>query len=65
MNRVQFAVTKLDNQTAKTSLKNALDKIEGVQEVNIDMGRRSVEVGFNEPADEGQIRSCMERTGAI
>jgi len=53
MNRVQFAVTKLDNQTAKTSLKNALDKIEGVQEVNIDMGRRSVEVGFNDPADEG------------
>ena len=64
MNRAHFTMTKLDNQTVKTSLKNALDKIEGVQEVNIDMGRSSVDVGYNEPADEGQIRGCIERSGA-
>lgn len=64
MNQVHYEITKMENQTMKTSLKNALDKIEGVQEVNIDVGRSTVEIGFNEPADENQIKSCIERSGS-
>jgi len=47
----------------KTSLKNALDKMEGIQEVNIDLTQSTVEVEFNEPAVEAQIRDCIEHAG--
>ena len=47
----------------KTSLKNALDKMEGIQEVNIDLTQSTVEVEFNEPAVEAQIRGCIEHAG--
>jgi len=51
------------NQSMKTSLKNALDKMEGIQEVNIDLTQSTVEVEFNEPAVEAQIRDCIEHAG--
>ena len=57
------SVNGITNTQGKTSLKNALEKIEGVQMINIDMGQGSVEVGFNEPATDAGIMSCIENTG--
>lgn len=63
MNRVHYDVNGLVNSTSKTQLKNALDKVEGVQNVCIDMGRGTVEVIYSEEANESSIRSCIENTG--
>ena len=63
MNQVHYKISNMANQSMKTSLKNALDKMEGIQEVNIDLTQSTVEVEFNEPAVEAQIRGCIEHAG--
>lgn len=63
MDRIHLDVSGIENTEMKTSLKNALEKIDGVQMVNIDMGRGTVEVGFNEATDETEITDCIEHTG--
>lgn len=63
MNKVCLNVSGINNTQMKTSLKNALDKITGIQSVDIDKTLGTVEVCYNEPADEQQIVSCIEETG--
>lgn len=63
MNRVHYNVSGLANNESKTKVKNALDKLTGVQMVNVDLARGTIEVGFNEPANETEIKSCIENTG--
>ncbi|WP_410495116.1 heavy-metal-associated domain-containing protein [Cellulosilyticum sp. ST5] len=53
----------LQNSTSKTSLKNALGKLDGVQMINVDLGRGSIEVGYNEATSENEIKHCIESTG--
>jgi copper chaperone CopZ len=47
----------------KTQLKNVLNEIEGVSMVNIDMGRGSIEVGYDDATDISLIRQCIEDVG--
>lgn len=63
MDRSHFIVTGLVNNNSKTQVKNALDKIQGVQEVDVDLGRSSIEVAFGEEVTEKEIRDCIENTG--
>ncbi len=63
MNSVCLQVSGIANNQIKTSLKNALDKIDGVQTVDIDKTLGRVEVGFNQPATEYVIRRSVEETG--
>lgn len=63
MDRVHYNVTGLVNNSTKTQIKNALDKIEGIQEVCVDLGRSSIEVAFNESVTETEVRNCIEQTG--
>ena len=63
MNRVHYKVIGLQNSTEKTQIKNALDKIDGVQMVNVDLGRGSIEVGYNDSTGEEEIRQTIEHTG--
>jgi len=63
MERIHVSVNGIENSQNKTSLKNALEKIEGVQMINVDMGQGSVEVGYNDPATDVAIKSCIENTG--
>ncbi|MHC1747018.1 MAG: heavy-metal-associated domain-containing protein [Cellulosilyticaceae bacterium] len=63
MNRAHYTVSGLQNSTIKTHVKNALGKLDGVQMVNIDLGRSSIEVGYNEATVETQIKECIESTG--
>ena len=60
MNRVHYNISGLQNSEIKTQLKNALDKIEGISMVNIDVARDSIEVGYNQSTDENLIKSCIE-----
>ncbi len=63
MNTVHYQVNGLINAPIKTQVKNALEKIDGVQKVNIDLHRGSVEVNYNEPAKETEIRTEIEHVG--
>lgn len=63
MDRVYYNVSGVLNNSTKTQVKNALDKIEGIQEVCVDIGRSSIEVVFNDSASEVEVRSCIEQTG--
>ena len=47
----------------KTQVKNALDKIEGVNNVCVDLARGTVEVAYNNPATSQEIKKCIENTG--
>lgn len=65
MKRVHYNVTGLVNGQMKNDVKNALDKVEGVQIVNIDMGRSTIEVGYNESAGEDSIKESIEQVGCV
>lgn len=63
MERKHYIVDGLANENMKTQIKNALEKIDGVSNVCVDLGRGSVEVMYNEPASQEEIKSCIENTG--
>ena len=63
MNTLLCNVTGIKNKECKTQIKNALDKIKGVQEVGVNLVTGSIKVGYNEPATEIQIKDCIENTG--
>ncbi|MFW2488281.1 heavy-metal-associated domain-containing protein [Clostridium chromiireducens] len=63
MEREHYIVDGLANENMKTQVKNALEKIEGVNQVCVDLARGSVEVIYNSPATEQEIRGCIENTG--
>ena len=63
MDIVHYNVTGLINNSTKTQIKNALDKIDGIQEVCVDLGRSGIEVAFNESVTEAEVRNCIEETG--
>ena len=63
MKSVSFKIEYVRNQTEKQQIKNALDKIEGVQEVSIDRNRGMIEIEYNPPSTEELIMKCIEKTG--
>lgn len=63
MKREHYIVNGIANEKMKTQIKNSLEKIDGVNNVCVDMSRGSVEVIYNNPATEQEIRSCIENTG--
>ncbi|MBE6049126.1 MAG: heavy-metal-associated domain-containing protein [Clostridium sp.] len=63
MNRDHYIVEGLSSEHIKTQMKNALEKIDGVNGVCIDLGRSSVEVMYNKPATSEEIMDCIESTG--
>ena len=63
MDREHYMVEGIGNQEVKTQIKNALEKIDGVNNVCVDMSRGSVEVIYNNPATPEEIKNCIENTG--
>ena len=63
MKSVHYDVSGMVNSESKTKLNNALDKLEGVQKVCVDLGRGTVEVKFNDPTTPEEIESCICNTG--
>lgn len=63
MEKSHFTVSGIGNVEDRTKLKNALNKISGVQETAVDMVRGTVEVGFNRFTSENEIKNCIEKTG--
>ena len=62
MQRVFFQID-LANVQMKTALQKALNQMEGVRQVEIDLGNRSLAVGFTSPANRDSIAGCITDAG--
>lgn len=63
MNRIHYNVSGLLNNSIKTQVKNVLSEIDGVHKINVDLGRGSIEVGYNDSTNENEIRNGIEHVG--
>ncbi len=63
MNRFHCNVNGLRNTIVKTQVKNALDELDGVKKVNVDLKRGSIEVDYNRSTSENEIRDHIEHVG--
>ncbi len=63
MNTMLCGVSGIQNKENKTQIKNALKKIEGVQQVGVNLAAGVIEIGYGEPATENEIKNCIENTG--
>ncbi|MEL7658028.1 MAG: heavy metal-associated domain-containing protein [Bacillota bacterium] len=63
MNTMLCGVSGIQNKENKTQIKNALNKIDGVNEVGVNLVTGTVEIKYNDPATENDIKSCIENTG--
>jgi copper chaperone CopZ len=63
MNRVHYNISGLLNNSVKTQVKNVLSEIDGVHKINVDLGRSSIEVGYNDSTNENEIRNGIEHVG--
>ena len=63
MEREHYNVEGIANAKMKTQIRNALEKIDGVNGVCVDSARGTVEVMYNAPATPQEIKECIENTG--
>lgn len=63
MKTLHYNVSGMASAESKTKIKNALNKIEGIQQVAVDLSRGTVEIQFNSPADASKIQQCIQNTG--
>lgn len=63
MNKMLCSVSGIQNKECKTQIKNALNKIDGVNGVGVNLTSGTVEIQYNDPATENQLKSCIEDTG--
>lgn len=63
VNKIIFKVDGIRNNIERQQIKNALDKIEGVQEVAVDRGESAIEVEYNNPTSAIEIKDCIRNTG--
>ena len=63
MERLHCNISGIANENMKTQLKNSLEKVEGVNQVCVDMARGTVEVIYSDEANESKIKNCIEDSG--
>ena len=63
MNKMLCSVSGIQNKEGKTQIKNALNKIKGVNEVGVNLSSGTVEIQYNDPATEIELKDCIENTG--
>lgn len=63
MNTLLCSISGIQNKECKTQIKNALNKIDGVNEVGVNLASGTVEIQYNAPATEVELKNCIEDTG--
>ncbi|MEA5136193.1 MAG: heavy metal-associated domain-containing protein [Candidatus Fimivivens sp.] len=63
MNQMLCSVSGIQNKEQKTQIKNSLNKLEGVREVGVNLTTGTVDIKYNDPATESDIKNCIENTG--
>ena len=57
------SVSGIQHKDQKTQIKNSLNKIEGVGEVGANLATGTLDIKYNDPATEADIKDCIENTG--
>lgn len=65
MEKIHYEVSGLINADRKTKVKKSLDKVKGVQEVEVNLAQGTVDVSFNSPATEERIEQSIEKQGCV
>jgi len=63
MNQMLCNVAGIQNKEQKTQIKNSLNQITGVQEVGVNLSSGTIDIKYNAPATERELKSCIENTG--
>lgn len=63
METMLCGVSGIQNKETKTQIKNALNKIEGVNQVGVNLTTGTIKIDYNDPATENVIKSCIEDSG--
>ena len=63
MNTMLCSVSGIQNKECKTQIKNALSKIDGVNKVGVNLASGTVEIQYNDPATEAELKNCIASTG--
>lgn len=63
MNQMLCSVSGIQNKDQKTQIKNSLNKIEGVSEVGVNLATGTLDIKYNDPATEADLKNCIENTG--
>ena len=63
MDQMLCSVSGIQNKEQKTQIKNSLNKIDGVCEVGVNLATGTVDIKYNEPATEIDIKDCIENSG--
>lgn len=63
MNTMLCSVSGIQNKESKTQIKNALSKIKGVNDVGVNLTTGTVEIHYNDPATDIELKNCIENTG--
>lgn len=63
MNQMLCSVSGIQNKDQKAQIKNSLNKIEGVGEVGVNLVTGTLDIKYNDPATEADIKNCIENTG--
>ena len=63
MDQMLCSVSGIQNKEQKTQIKNSLNKIDGVCEVGVNLVTGTVDIKYNEPATEIDLKDCIENSG--
>ena len=63
METMLCSITGLQNKANKTQIKNSLKKVEGVNQVGVNLTSGTVKIDYNAPATENAIKSRIEDSG--
>lgn len=63
METMLCSVSGMQNKENKTQIKNALRKVEGVNQVGVNLTSGTIKIDYNNPATENTIKSCIEGSG--
>ena len=62
MNKMLCSVSGIQNEAQKTQIKNSLNKIKGIGEVGVNLATGTINIKYNDPATETDIKNCLENT---
>ncbi len=57
------SVSGFTDRDSKARIKNELNRIEGVHNVGVNMAEGTIQVNFEEPASEVELKDCIEKSG--
>jgi len=63
MKKIHYNVDGLTNENMRTQVRNAVEKIEGVDLVSVDLESGSMNVDYNSPATPETMKDNIENTG--